>query len=131
MLFSFVKAKRQNEDSSIALGDIRPKTVFLNEEGSVRVPNRDSCPHEKSKLEKSLSDQKTYLAPEEVKALNENEKDFERFEEVAEMFSIGLTLLSVGNVADYECLYDLEKKTLDANALVQALLYWGDNPSYS
>lgn len=56
----------------MVLGDIRPKSIFLNEEGSLRVPNRDSWPHERSKLEKSLSDQKTYLAPEEVKALNEN-----------------------------------------------------------
>lgn len=72
MLFSLIKAKRQNEERSMVLGDIRPKSIFINEEGSLRVPNRDSWPHERSKLEKSLSDQKTYLAPEEVKALNEN-----------------------------------------------------------
>lgn len=72
MLFSLIKAKRQNEERSMILGDIRPKNIFLNEEGSLRVPNRDSWPQERSKLEKSLSDQKTYLAPEEVKALNEN-----------------------------------------------------------
>lgn len=72
MLFSLIKAKRQNEERWAVLGDIRPKSIFLNEEGSLRVPNRDSWPHERSKLEKSLSDQKTYLAPEEIKALNEN-----------------------------------------------------------
>lgn len=79
LLFSLIKAKRQNEESSKVLGDIRPKTIFLNEEGSVRLPNRDSWPHEKSKLEKSLSDQKTYIAPEEMKALNESEKEFCKF----------------------------------------------------
>lgn len=72
MLFSLIKAKRQNEERYVVLGDIRPKNIFLNEEGSIRVANRDSWPRERSKLEKSLSDQKTYLAPEEVKALNEN-----------------------------------------------------------
>lgn len=50
---------------------------------------------------------------------------------MAEMFSIGLTLLSVGNLVDYEGLYDLEKKTLDTSTLVQDLLSFAENPNYS
>lgn len=53
------------------------------------------------------------------------------FEEVAELFSIGLTLLSLGNLVDYECLYDLEKKTIDTNTLVQDLLSFAEDPKYS
>jgi hypothetical protein len=74
LLYSIVKAKKQNEDHSKVMGDIRPKNIFLNEEGSIKVPNSVTWPYENSKLAKALSNFVTYLSPEEVKSLNLNEK---------------------------------------------------------
>jgi hypothetical protein len=50
LLFSMAKAKKQNEINEQLMGDIRPNNIFLNEEGSIKLPNRDSWPYEKSKL---------------------------------------------------------------------------------
>ena len=66
LLFSMAKAKKQN---GRVLGDIRPKNIFLNEEGSIKLPNRDSWPYEKAKLEKALSNNYPYLSPEEFKSI--------------------------------------------------------------
>jgi len=47
------------------------------------------------------------------------------------MFAIGLTLLSLANLVDYESLYNLDKKTFDSAQLNDDLVIASFNPNYS
>jgi serine/threonine protein kinase len=131
LLFSMSKAQRQNHPNDYIIGDIRPSNIFLNEEGSVKIANRDTWPYYKNKLEKALSNQPTYLAPEELRSIADNGNDFGKFEQQGEAFAIGLTLLSLVNLADYEGLYNLHKMTFDQAAFNEALTQASLNQNYS
>ena len=48
----------------------------------------------------------TYLSPEELFVVKDGSLESKNVTEPAEMFSIGLTLLSTANLQDYELLYD-------------------------
>ena len=48
----------------------------------------------------------TYLSPEELAALENGPIEVAQVTEPAEMFAIGLTMLSATNLKDYEILYD-------------------------
>ena len=47
------------------------------------------------------------------------------------MFAIGLTLLGLANLVDYECLYSLDKKTFESAQLNDDLVIASFNPNYS
>ena len=48
------------------VGDIRPKNIFLNESGNVKVGNLYSWPRASTNFTKSLQGENTFLAPEEL-----------------------------------------------------------------
>lgn len=54
-----------------------------------------------------------------------------QLEEAGEMFSVGLTVISVGNLTDYSSLYDLQRRTFDEDSFLEALAAWSSNPAYS
>jgi hypothetical protein len=112
------------------LGDVRPKNIFLNEKGSIKVANSLSWPLENTNLQKSFDKTLTYLAPEDLDKLQRGEA-VDAPSENAEAFSIGLTILSAGNLADYEGLYDLEKHEIEGERLNEALKVWAFNSTYS
>jgi len=47
------------------------------------------------------------------------------------MFSLGLTIISAGNLSDYKVLYELEKGMFDESKLMEALREWCCNTNYS
>lgn len=48
------------------VGDIRPQNIFLNEKGHIKVANMHSWPLASTNFSKSMKDEVTYLAPEEL-----------------------------------------------------------------
>jgi serine/threonine protein kinase len=131
LLLSLLEAKRQAEDNATFLNDVRPKNIFLNQEGLIKTATPFSWPLSATKYQKSLDKVATYLAPEEVALLEMGATDFAKVAPTAEIFSIGLTLLSVGNLEDYEGLYNLETFKLDTAKLGSAISHWITKFNYS
>lgn len=131
LLLSLLQAKRQAEDHGSSLSDVRPKNIFLNQEGLIKTATPFSWPLASTKYQKSLDKVATYLAPEEVALLEMGATDFGKVAPTAEIFSIGLTLLSVGNLEDYEGLYNLESFKLDTAKLGSAVSHWIAKLNYS
>jgi hypothetical protein len=52
---------------------VRPKNIFLNEKGSIRVANSLSWPLENTNVQKSFDKTPTYLAPEDLLKLQQGE----------------------------------------------------------
>jgi hypothetical protein len=50
---------------------------------------------------------------------------------LSEAFSTGLTILSAGNLADYEVLYNLQTHEIEAGKLSEGLKTWALNSAYS
>jgi hypothetical protein len=72
----------------------------------------------------------TYLAPEDLVRVGKNEF-FEGPNEVSEAFSIGLTVLSAANLADYEDLYDLKNYEFNVGRFSDAISQWRQDNLYS
>lgn len=51
--------------------------------------------------------------------------------EVSLAFSMGLTALSVGNMRNYENLYDMKAASMDLRGFIDALQEWRTNNSFS
>lgn len=66
LLFSLAEARKQAAAVGERLGDIRPKNIFLNEVGNIKVSNSLTWPLEISNLQKSFDKVPTYLAPEDL-----------------------------------------------------------------
>ena len=66
----------------------------------VKVANSLSWPLENNNIQKSLDKTHTYIAPEDLERINRGEF-FDGPSDLSESFSIGLSALSVANLADY------------------------------
>jgi serine/threonine protein kinase len=130
LLLALSEGRRQAEGGGEGLGDIRPKNIFLNEQGKVKVANSISWPLENSNIQKSFDKTPTYLAPEDLEKIAKGES-VGIPSDPSEAFSIGLTVLSAGNLADYEGLYDLQTQTINHAGLNEALGLWAFNSFYS
>jgi hypothetical protein len=130
LLFGLVEARSQAVALGERLGDIRPKNIFLNEKGSIKVSNSLSWPLETTNIQKSFDKVQTYLSPEDLDKIEKGEAvDAPNGE--SEAFSIGLSILSAGNLADYEDLYNLQTHEIDLGRLNEALRVWVFNLAYS
>jgi hypothetical protein len=98
LLFSLVDARAQASAIGERLGDVRPKNIFLNEEGKIKVSNSLTWPLEVSNIQKSLDKIVTYLAPEDLIKIERGEA-FDAPSDASEAFSIGLSILTAGNLA--------------------------------
>lgn len=112
------------------MGDIRPDNIFLNELGNIKVSNSLSWPLEVTNLQKAFDKTVTYLAPEDLTRISKGET-FDGPSSTAEAFSIGLSILSAGNLTKYDNLYDLTANELSFNGLNEALSTWAHNSVYS
>jgi hypothetical protein len=124
LLYAFISAKKHlvnvSGDSNALIGDIRPSNVFINEYGDVRFSNLHSWPNEKVNYQKTFDAIKTYLSPEDMDQLHlgavDNKKNI-----YSELFSIGLTLVSVGILKDCTDIYDIENFKLNFHELTKRI----------
>ncbi len=130
LLFSLIEGRKQAAAVGERLGDIRPDNIFLNEDGNIKVSNSLSWPLEVTNLQKAFDKTVTYLAPEDLTRIAKGET-FDGPSSTAEAFSIGLSILSAGNLAKYDSLYDLTANELSFNGLNEALSLFAHNNTYS
>lgn len=52
-------------------------------------------------------------------------------EDAGEMFSLGLTVMSAGNLADYAALYDWAKGKFDEEKFMEEVVVWSRRGEYS
>jgi hypothetical protein len=69
LLHSLIEARKQASAAGEKLGDIRPKNIFLNEDGKIKVSNSQAWPSEISNIQKSFDKTLTYLSPEDLARL--------------------------------------------------------------
>lgn len=55
--------------NGLAVGDIRPENIFLNEDGKIKVSNLLSWQSEISNFQKAFDKKITYLSPEQIHTL--------------------------------------------------------------
>lgn len=84
----------------------------MNEHGNIKVANSLSWPLEVSNIQKSYDKTVTYLAPEDFIKIAKGET-FDSPTNASEAFSIGLSILSAGNLAKYDALYDLNANQIN------------------
>ena len=79
MLYHMLDGVKEMEIRDIMVGDIRPKNILLNANGTIKMINRMSWPGEESGLTKVLNQtgDKCYLAPEELHVLKNMYSTFE------------------------------------------------------
>ena len=71
LLFSLVTSAHYFSKMNKKVGDIRPKNVFINYAGQVKVSTIYSWPNEATNVDKTSIDKVvTFLAPEEMEELN-------------------------------------------------------------
>lgn len=68
-MFSLSKAQHQNNPVLGPLTAISPNNIFLNDEGSIKVPNSLSWPTGNAKGDRALEETSPYLSPEEVETM--------------------------------------------------------------
>lgn len=73
MLYSLSQAREQAIAAGEKLGDVRPRNIFLNEEGKIKVANSLSWPSEVPNIQKTMDKVATYLAPEDLARISKNE----------------------------------------------------------
>lgn len=130
LLWGLSKARIQAVEVGEHLGDVRPRNIFLNEDGDIKVSNSLSWPLETSNVQKAMDKIATYLAPEDLDRISKNEL-FDASNEVGEAFSIGLSVLSAGTLSDFEDLYNLNSNSFNFARFNEALHFWRSNNSYS
>jgi len=64
-----VGATQEVSEISNKVGDIRPENVFINFDGQVKVGSLYSYPNENTNYKKSIDQEVTLLAPEDVAKL--------------------------------------------------------------
>jgi len=109
---------------------VRPRNIFLNEEGKIKVANSLSWPSEVSNIQKAMDKVSTYLSPEDLARIGKSEL-FDGPNEVSEAFSIGFSVLSAANLSDYEGFYDLKNYSFNLQAFNSELHAWRSNNNYS
>jgi hypothetical protein len=68
-LYSLVGATHEVSEISNRVGDIRPENVFINFDGQVKAGSLYSYPNENTNYKKSIDQEVTLLAPEDVEKL--------------------------------------------------------------
>jgi Golgi nucleoside diphosphatase len=118
-----VSAAKDFQSLSKKLGDIRPDNIFINEDGQVKLANVHSWPNEDDNYMKTLlNNEATYLgthlpnqAPEEVRELQNGKSQSgpNCDPNIAEAFSIGLTIIDAGLLGDCSKIYNFKANRFD------------------
>lgn len=75
-----------------------------------------------------LSNETTYLAPEELKEIVTSKHDSGCNPNLAESFSIGLTIIDAGLLGDSSRLYNMKSQKFDLDAAKQQFTEWEESP---
>ena len=109
MLFKIIKAEHTAKTLGELLGDVRPNNIFLNEEGNLKIASQCSWPHSTTAFEKGIEKIAAFVSPEDMDNLAKGCMQSAN-REASEIFSIGLTMLSVINLCDCEALYNINDR---------------------
>ena len=112
LLYNIVRAGNKFELLKKKIGNIHPRNILINESGQIKIISAVSLPGELNNFEALLDCVKgeapnVYLAPEEInhdlimKGCYPSHVD----PSLAEVFSIGLTILSSGTLEDANTVY--------------------------
>jgi hypothetical protein len=112
LLYNIVRAGSKFEHLKRKIGNIHPTNILINESGQIKIISTISLPGELNNYDTLLERQNAtdipvYLAPEEInndliqKCTYPSHVD----PAIAEVFSIGLTILSSGTLEDLDVIY--------------------------
>ena len=96
----------------------------------MRIGGRNSWPGGSSAFEKGVEQLSAFVSPEDMEALTSGAmKPCDQM--ASDIFGIGLTLLSLANLTNYESIYRMGERRMDLDALSQAMLKAKKNKSFS
>lgn len=135
MLYTTVSAAKDFQKNKLKLGDVRPQNIFINEDGQVKLANIYSWPNEDNNYMKTvLSNETTYLgtrfayaAPEEVQELQNGKHENTCDPNLAEAFSIGLTIIDAGLLSESNHLYNIKSQKFDADKAREHFRDWSNS----
>ena len=110
-----MSAAKDFQKNKVKLGDVRPQNIFINEDGQVKLANIYSWPNEENNYMKTvLNNDTTYLAPEEIQELQNGKHENSCDPNLAEAFSIGLTIIDAGLLTEAGVLYNFKSQKFDS-----------------
>eukprot|EP00330_Aristerostoma_sp_ATCC50986_P002150 CAMPEP_0114588448 /NCGR_PEP_ID=MMETSP0125-20121206/11148_1 /TAXON_ID=485358 ORGANISM="Aristerostoma sp., Strain ATCC 50986" /NCGR_SAMPLE_ID=MMETSP0125 /ASSEMBLY_ACC=CAM_ASM_000245 /LENGTH=477 /DNA_ID=CAMNT_0001784849 /DNA_START=51 /DNA_END=1484 /DNA_ORIENTATION=+ len=110
------------QTQEIAHDDIRPFNIFVTDEGNYKLSDPGLNQTQSNALTSAiLSNTKTFLTPDALKAVPEQDFEFKYDHCKADVYALGMTLLGCGSLSNSEELYDYEAGTLSQEMLEQRL----------
>jgi serine/threonine protein kinase len=125
LLYNIVRAGQKFEHLRRKIGNVHPSNILINESGQIKIISTCSLPGEQNNYDALLEAQNdsliVFLAPEEINndLMQKGTYPSHVDPTLAEVFSIGLTILSSGTLEDCDSVYrknpfDLRKDRLNA-----------------
>jgi serine/threonine protein kinase len=112
LLYNIVRAGQKFEHLRRKIGNVHPSNILINESGQIKIISTCSLPGELNSYEYLLESQNdsnaiVYLAPEEINNDLMQKGTYPSHVDpcLAEVFSIGLTILSSGTLEDCDTVY--------------------------
>mmetsp|Transcript_8850 Transcript_8850/g.7822 ORF Transcript_8850/g.7822 Transcript_8850/m.7822 type:complete len:335 (-) Transcript_8850:835-1839(-) len=110
------------QTQEVAHGDIRPFNIFVTEENAFKLSDPSLAIQQTNALSSAIiGNAKTYLTPKTIKAVPEQDFQVEYDQFKADVYALGMTLLSLATLAQSEELYDYDQGTIDGIMLEQRL----------
>lgn len=125
LLYNIVRAGQKFEHLRRKIGNVHPSNILINESGQIKIISTCSLPGEQNNYDTLLEAQNeptiVFLAPEEINNDLMQKGTYPSHVDpcLAEVFSIGLTILSSGTLEDCDLVYrkspyELKKDKLNA-----------------
>ena len=112
MLYNIVRAGSKFEHMKKKIGNVHPQNILINESGQIKIISTVSLPGELTNYDYLVEHQNegntnVFLAPEEINADLIQKGSYPSYVDpsLAEVFSIGLVILSSGTLEDCDNLY--------------------------
>jgi serine/threonine protein kinase len=111
LLYNIVRAGQKFEHLRRKIGNVHPSNILINESGQIKIISTCSLPGEQNNYDTLLEAQGeptvVYLAPEEINNDLMQKGTYPSHVDpcLAEVFSIGLTILSSGTLEDCDSVY--------------------------
>lgn len=112
LLYNIVRAGQKFEHLKRKIGNVHPSNILINESGQIKIISTCSLPGEQNNYDYLLESQNdsnviVFLAPEEINNDLMQKGTYPSHVDpcLAEVFSIGLTILSSGTLEDCDTIY--------------------------
>lgn len=112
LLYNIVRAGQKFEHLKRKIGNVHPSNILINESGQIKIISTCSLPGEQNNYDTLLETQNqdnifVFLAPEEINhdLMQKGTYPSHVDPTLAEVFSIGLTILSSGTLEDCDTVY--------------------------